>query len=592
MRKKRLLRGMAVAAIVLGAGQLLGGQDAKAKEITYNVEKYGVKGDGVEDVSYSLTKLLKEADTMSSGDTLVLKFPKGTYKVGSLLRIYSNTTLDLSEGAELYRDNPEQPLMMNVGEGGSRKEDDPSGGGYALSENITITGGVINGGDIEHAQTGGNVVNFAHAQNITVQDVTFKNCYGAHLLELSGVKDAKVAGCDFSGFRPEKSSKAEDVAGDSSNANKSGYAAKECIQLDYTYFDPEKSMLQWCPGYYSDKTACKDVVIENNTFHDYPRGVGNHHGQETFANLSTDNITIRNNTFSNMYVTAPNGKKVYDYAISLHSFKNAKIEDNIINNAGSAVLCAYDENSTINNNQMEALDWSAIVLTKHSKGSTIKDNTLSDVARYGISVTNGSNVAAFSENIMRAGAKKVSMLNAITVNGADSYIASVLNNHISNCSKFGISLLNVKKAGDIIGNDLTSCAKGAICIAGSNCNKVSDNHVVGVAKINSITVCKKSEVRDLSGNSIEKSGKHAISISSSKLTNVNGNTIKGSAGNGICTTAATITNIRYNRIAGAKKAGIVICKKSSIGNISKNTFSKIKGKKIGVDKTSKVKTKK
>ena len=86
-----------------------------------------------------------------------------------------------------------------------------------------------------------------------------------------------------------------------------------------------------------DKTPCQDILIENNTFTDYPRGVGNHHGCDAFPGLYSSNIKIRNNTFKDMYVTTPNGKKLYEYAITLHSFANAVVENNTIENAGSAV---------------------------------------------------------------------------------------------------------------------------------------------------------------------------------------------------------------------------------------------------------------
>lgn len=638
MKKKKVLWTMAAAGVLFCAAQFVAPQKAQAQEILYNVEDYGIVGDGTTDVTYQLQSLLREADTLSEGDTLVLKFPEGTYITSDLLKIYSNTTLDLSAGAELYRTNFEHPMMMNVGEGGSWKEDDPEGGGYNLSKNITIKGGTINGGDVEEAENTGNVVNIAHAQNITVEGVTFKNCYGAHLLEFSGVKDASVTGCDFSGFRPEKSSN-QSSSEDSSNANKSGYSAKECIQLDYTYFDEKKESLQWCPGYYSDKTPCKNITIDGNNFHDYPRGVGNHHGRETFSSLSTDNVVIKNNTFQNMYVIAPNGKKVYDYVISLHSFKNAIVEKNSIKNAGSAILFAYEENSKVRNNTIEDLNWSALVLTKNAKGSSITGNTFVDVPRYGITVTNGASASSFSNNTLKVGSKKTKMINGITVSGTKSYISNITGNRISGCSKFGVSLVNVKKSKKIDTNTFSSCAKGAICVTTSTCDSVSKNKITGVKQNNSIVICKKSLVKTIVGNTVNNSGKHGISISgTTTVTNLNSNVINNSAGNGICVSdKSKVTNMNSNKIKGssigisilqstcekvnsntvttskkigicsttskvnyiqsntitdAKKGGIIVCKKSTSKRIAKNKFSKVKGKKLGIDKTSKVKAKK
>lgn len=612
LNKKNIILSMASLSLV-AAVFFFNPQKAQAKDVTFRVTDYGATGNGQTDDTKAINQLLDEAAYLSDGDTLVLTFPAGRYNISDWLHIRSNTTLDLSAGAELYRTNTMYPLMMNVGNDGTRKENSSSGGGYKLSENIKIIGGTINGGNIAKAATTGNVVNFAHAQNIELQGVTFKNCYGAHLLEFSGVKDSIVHFCDFSGFRPEKAS--DTALNFDSGLNTTGYSAKECIQLDYTYFNTKNKNLQWCPSYYSDKTPCENITIESNTFHDYPRGIGNHHGRETFSDLYTDHITIRNNAFTNMTVTAPNGKAIYDHTILLHSFKNALVENNTITNAGSGVLLVYDSNSMIRNNTISALQSSAIILSKNTSGSNITLNHLTDIPRYGISVTGTASANSFTNNTLTTGLANKKMINGVTVTGASASIKT------------------------ISGNTINNCAKGAVCVAKSKCNSLSNNTITGVKNMNSVIISGKTNLKKISKNTIRYSGKNAISVGgASTVSYIGSNTITNSSGNGICvfdhskvgsvtknkvtkskigisvlnsrcnkvtsnivntakksgicSTTATLNYVQKNKISNTKKGGIIICKKSKAKRVAQNSFSKVKGKKIGIDRSSKVKKKK
>lgn len=624
-----LTAGAAVLAAVIGMPQ-----KASAREVEYNVKEYGVTGDGTTDDVKAINALLEKASALAAGDTLVLKFPEGKYMIGDWLRIRSNTTLLLDEKAEICRSEMLYPMMMNVGDDGTRKEDSAAGGGYGLTENIKIIGGILNGGDVENAAQAGNTVNFSHAQNVVFDGITLKNNYGAHLIELSGVKNATIKNCDFSGFRPEKGKEAS--LSEDKGLNTTGYTAKECIQLDYTYNHPTKKSLQWCPDYYSDKTPCRDIVIEENTFHDYPRGIGNHHGREAFDELFIENVTIRNNTFKNMYVTAPNGKKIYEYVILLHSFKNALVENNTITNAGSAVLLAYDRGSVVRKNKISNLTSTAIVAAKDTAGSKISQNTIQDVPRYGISVAGVANVASFSNNTLKTGSQKKKMINGITINGKDAYIKTIAGNKISDCSQFGISLLGVKKVDSITSNQFAKCQKAGICISDSVCKKVDNNKITGVKNSNSLMIAKKAKITSLSGNTITGSGKNAISIGSgAEVTAISQNTVSKSAGNGIClfegakaktiennkitdsqigisilnstcdkvvkntvkkskkfgicSTTATVKYTQKNTIDTAGTTGVLYCKKSKGTLISGNKYKNIKGKNVSVDATSKAK---
>ena len=121
LNKKNIILSMASLSLV-AAVFFFNPQKAQAKDVTFRVTDYGATGNGQTDDTKAINQLLDEAAYLSDGDTLVLTFPAGRYNISDWLHIRSNTTLDLSAGAELYRTNTMYPLMMNVGNDGTRKE--------------------------------------------------------------------------------------------------------------------------------------------------------------------------------------------------------------------------------------------------------------------------------------------------------------------------------------------------------------------------------------------------------------------------------------------------------------------------------------
>ena len=206
-------------------------------------------------------------------------------------------------------------------------------------------------------------------------------------------------------------------------------------------------------------------------------------------------------------------------------------------------------------------------------------------------------------------------------------------------SQFGISLLSVQKVQNVLSNTISNCAKGAICVAKSKCNSLSNNTITGVKNMNSVIISGKTNLKKISKNTIRYSGKNAISVGgASTVSYIGSNTITNSSGNGICvfdhskvgsvtknkvtkskigisvlnsrcnkvtsnivntakksgicSTTATLNYVQKNKVSNTKKGGIIICKKSKAKRVAQNSFSKVKGKKIGIDRSSKVKKKK
>lgn len=545
---------------------------ASAEEITYKVTDHYVTGDGSTDDTYAINALLDKAATLADGDVLVLEFPAGRYNVTNWLHIYSNTTLKLDKDAEIYRADISAPIIMNVGSNGTKQKTSASGGGYKLSQNIKIIGGTFNGGNISKALNSGNVINISHAQNVLFDGVTVKNSYGAHLIELSGVKNATIRNCSFSGFRPKKATrKIEEKA-----LNNTGYAAKECIQLDYTYSDPKTVSMNWCPGYYSDKTPCKDILIEKNTFTNYPRGVGNHHGRESFSKLYTKNVTIRNNTFKNMYVKAPNGKTLYENVIYLHSFRNAVVENNTITNAGTGICLSYDTNSKVRNNKITNVKSCGIIASNYSSGGTISGNTISDTVRFGIRVKKHSKVTTVTKNNIHKNNSKLNIQipAGIAVDGsAGSYIKNITNNTISDTAKKGIALNNVSYTNSITGNKISNSHGYGVYVANTKTlNSLSNNRISNSSK-QGIYVSNTQTLGSVSGNKVSNSLAHGVYLS--KITNVNSvsnNEVATSSKHGITLTVCqNVKTVSNNKVSNAKKYGIYVFNTLNLTTLTKNT---------------------
>ncbi len=261
----------------------------------YKVSAFGAFGNDKNDDTSALQKALDQSRT---GVKIVIEIPKGTYYISGTLYIQSNTTLDMASGAKIYRSK--SALGKNMLKNTDSNHKTSGHGKYTLSQNITIKGGIWDGGDISKSTKACNLVYFGHADNIKLIGTTIRNCHGSHALEFAGVKNSLVQRCKFSGFRYD-----------------SDLYTSEAIQFDTCYSD-------WAPGFVKDKTTCRNITVEKCTISDYPRAIGSHH---VLSGSKYENITIRNNTIKRTS-TSTQGKSIV--GIFLMGVKNAKITGNTI----------------------------------------------------------------------------------------------------------------------------------------------------------------------------------------------------------------------------------------------------------------------
>lgn len=252
----------------------------------------------------------------------VITVPAGTYYISDSLYIHSNTTLQLANGATIVRTKYSKN-MLKVSRAGDYSYDTSAVGGYDLAANITITGGIWDGGAISTANSSTNLIYIGHARNVTISNTTIRNCRGSHALEFAGVTDSTVTGCTFYGF----------LYGNDNYTS-------EAVQLDICRSD-------WAPGYKSDSTTCKNINITYNTIYDYPRGIGSHH---SLASAPYENIVIENN---NIFKNPNTNTNMAVAGIFLTNMKNVTVRNNVITDYSRGIWAKSSKQMTIKKNKIK-----------------------------------------------------------------------------------------------------------------------------------------------------------------------------------------------------------------------------------------------
>lgn len=210
---------------------------------------------------------------------------------------------------------------------------------------------------------------------ITIRNTTIKNCYGEHLVEFTGVKNATVENVTFDGFIGDK------------NAKENRY--KEALQFDFTSKDTSEAF----PPY--DNTPCINAKVTGCTFKNYPGGVGSH---SAASGIYHTNMSFISNAFEN----------IDNVCIDLQNYKLATVNDNLWQGSKTPQTFITFGNST---------------------GST-SGNIINGAGDYAIFVEKGSIVTLSGDTIKNA---KESGIFAKAKSGV-----TIRNEDISNCKKCGI----------------------------------------------------------------------------------------------------------------------------------------------------------
>lgn len=269
----------------------IGANELALNQTVLNVKTFGAVGDGVADDTTPIQRALNEVGNYGSAEVYV---PEGVYKVTAELYIHANTYFHLHQNAVLLRHHDDN-ILRNYNTTDQFY-------GYGGNGNVTIEGGVFDCNGMNYPDVC-NGIAWAHAEGITMRNVTVKDTVNGHGIELTGVRDVLIDGCKFIGWR--------DTEGD-----RRYYF--EAIQIELT-----------SPGGYigatQDYTETQDVLIQNCYFGNsgtpgfkaFNCGVGSH---GALFNKYYSNIKVINNTFEGCSYWAVRAFKWRDSVITNNKF--------------------------------------------------------------------------------------------------------------------------------------------------------------------------------------------------------------------------------------------------------------------------------
>lgn len=593
-------------------------------ELNVTNSQYGFvpteKGDESINNHKAIQKALDDVKNYPCGPGQYVKVivPAGDYYIGTKLKVHSNTYLKLEDGARIRNS-----LSRNIGSMISNYHEDSSTvySGYTGASYIIIEGGTwdARGDELQaeyKARTGDNMgsftnVLFGHANNIVIQNTKILNNYAGHLIEMAGVRDSEINGCQLSTY----------------------YGAdqkKEAIQLDITH---DSTMFPTFSGY--DDTVCDNIKITNNTIENYSRGIGSHvavkgiHNKNiyiagnTFKNIQYEGVlaylyrkmTVENNTFSNVGIgvdvrtTSTNEKNDLknplngDTSNYVLSDSEILIQNNIIegmkatsNKTMSKGINIWAKSSNrlrgvkVLNNTIRV--YNDAIYLKYPSGALIQGNTITSSYRgiylqYGTSdLIEGNTITAarYSGIISNASTKQLTVQNNAayasnySIYMANNKTATISNNTVTGKS-YGVYIAS-SSGMNVTGNNIKGTGKYGLYATKTNQSTIASNKL-SKTKAASIYMYNSCNSNNILSNSISGSSSYGVVINKNvNNTNINGNTITKNGGKGITISGSSNVTADSNKIESNKSYGIEVNEKSNTIALSKNKVAK--NSKIGV----------
>ena len=271
---------------------------SESNEVDF-VKKYKVDLESGADVSALLQQAI---DELPDGGILFLR--DGTYPIESFIVLKENMTLKLSDNAILLNRRPESNPTMAFNHPFQHNE-------AKGNNNIVIEGGIWDlNGQLNEDGTPKNLPNlestnalgFGYASNITVRNVTFRDCFNGHVIQIAGCDQVTIENCRFEGqwFLGGGDKTREMVQIEPGSVKGYPYtlvqnkAPSTNITIKSCYFGGSEATSNYLVaiGTHSQQAGvkCSDIVIEDCTF--------DNSAYATIHFMAYDRITIRNNTFN------------------------------------------------------------------------------------------------------------------------------------------------------------------------------------------------------------------------------------------------------------------------------------------------------
>ena len=430
-----------------------GAEAAQPTTDTLNVKDFGAVGDGVTDDHEAMQAAIDAASQGLGGGKLY--FPEGTYLVKKMVQLKSNIDIRLHDNATIvnginFQGRPSIVFMTGPFINGGDKIF------WEPTENISFTGGTIdmNGALNEEGtkpknlpfinSSGGFAI--GNSSNVTIRNVTFKDSYQGHAIQIAGSKNVLVDQSRFLGQALPKTIK--------DNA----MITKESIQIE--------PMTRKGFPYALNETGVKseNVTIQNSYFGKSDKSgelvtaIGTHY--QTITTQNPSNIKILNNHFDNLVYSGIRFTGFTDIVIKDNVFdKKTKEESVRYREDGGALVNAFSYKNTedvldlnkkvvITNNRFNIKDpkTQAIRVARDSEDIEVTNNIINNQAQDSevpsIELIRISDGLTVSGNVINGGK------DGIVINNSTGSITAT-DNSFSNLTGNSISLLNSGDNGNI-----------------------------------------------------------------------------------------------------------------------------------------------
>lgn len=486
-----------------------------------NVKDYGAVGDGVNDDRQAIQDTIDAAAKGLGGGKVY--FPEGTYLVKEIVFLRSHTHLEVHEKATILnginiKNHPSIVFMTGL------FTDDGAQVEWAPTEDISYSGGTIdmNGALNEEGTKAKNLplINssgafaIGNSNNVTIKNVTFKDSYQGHAIQIAGSKNVLVDNSRFLGQALPKTMKDGQII------------SKESIQIEPLTRKGFPYALN------DDGKKSENVTIQNSYFGKSEKSgelvtaIGTHYQTATTENPS--NIKILNNHFDNMMYAGVRFTGFTDILIKGNRFdKKTKEESEHYRENGAALVNAYsyknvkdvldlNKHVTITENVFNIADakTKAIRVAKDSADylgkvtditvtKNIIHNNSQNTEQPNIELLRVSNNLVVSDNIISGGK------DGIVIEESAGTI-TVLNNQLSNLTGNHVSLLKTDFNGtssdtnNSVGDFNIITENESYKIFSQNSGNHSDNHSdKHVEEIKPVAENKNNLANNYSVNSVD-----------------------------------------------------------------------------------------
>ena len=459
-----------------------------------NVKDYGAVGDGVNDDRQAIQDTIDAAAKGLGGGKVY--FPEGTYLVKEIVFLRSHTHLEVHEKATILnginiKNHPSIVFMTGLfTDDGDQVEWEPT-------EDISYSGGTIdmNGALNEERTKAKNLplINssgafaIGNSKNVTISNVTFKDSYQGHAIQIAGSKNVLVDNSRFLGQALPKTMKDGQII------------SKESIQI-------EPLTRKGFPYALNDNgQKSENVTIQNSYFGKSEKSgelvtaIGTHYQTATTENPS--NIKILNNHFDNMMYAGVRFTGFTDILIKGNRFdKKTKEESGHYRENGAALVNAYSYK-----NVKDILDLNKHVTITGNVFNIADSNTKAirvakDSADYLGKVTD----ITVTKNIIRNNSKNTEQPNIEMLRVSDNLVVS---DNIISGGKDGIVIEESAGSITVLNNQLSNLTGNYVSLLKTDFNGTSSDTNNSVGDFNIIT--ENESYKIFSQNSGNHSDNHS-----------------------------------------------------------------------------------